>query len=125
MKLRLKDGALLAVSKQIRPEIAEGESAGVMRFAGPAAAAFRDVIDDAIRDQSRHRDYWHSLAQDFVNRGHRLDILECMPNDWFEIDLHSDLETARHRVDALSRFMDAIAEGRAYENPELLRVKAA
>jgi len=125
MKIRLRDGALMEVSKKVNPQIAHGESAGVMRFTGAAAVEFRDVVDTAIRDQSRHKDYWHSCAQDFVDRGNRLEILECMANDWFEIDLHSDLETARNRVDALSRFMDAIAEGRAFENPALLGVQAA
>ena len=99
MKVKIKDGRIVEISKSIPPENAHGEYIGISRYSPEAA----DIIFHKIREMLENGE-GHRWYEDALNRV--LDSIEVLPvytegKKWIEIDTPEDLELARELIDDL------------------------
>ena len=96
MKLDVRDGALVAMSKTLPAERTCGENLGVLRLAGAALDHAFAAADELLADGARRE--WLASAVNVVARAHRLDCLDVAGVPWVEVDFPADLEHARSVV---------------------------
>ncbi len=98
MKVSVDGERVLAVSKQIPVERANGESIGMIRYTGRGALAMRDVLDRMVRQPSGKEVFYLAAVQALVDQGTPVAAVEVPQSQWSEIDFHPDLELIRTNV---------------------------
>ena len=92
MKVKEKDGRIIAISKQISPEEALGCSIDVYKFGEDGARAFYNKCVEYI-DIRKELKKWSEVA---LNDALAEIVFQACPVNgrWLEIDDHTDLEAA-------------------------------
>ena len=93
MKLILNGESLVKVGKDISPELADGQSIGMLLFRGDAPALFQQALERAIRTPQALKQWYLSVIDDMAQSGfvwtHSIQGLQ-----WAEIDCAEDLDQA-------------------------------
>ena len=113
MKVKVRGGRVLDMSKAMDPAEADGENLGIVKFGAQGAAALVDIMDQLVAEGSL-RD-WAPRAFAAFARRYPLHAIGTRGLPWIEIDFPEDYERAR------SEILPAI-EGDAHESKEFLRV---
>lgn len=96
MKVSVRGGRVLDLSKDMDPAVADGENLGIVKFGARGAAALVDIMDELIA-QNRLRDWAPRAFAEFARR-HPLHAVPTRGLPWIEIDFPEDFERARQVV---------------------------
>lgn len=98
MKVIHDGNRILRIGKDIDSTKANGESIGMIKFAGKGAGQFSRVLDEMVRSPANRQLFYLAAIQQLVNEGFDVSFVECAPDDWAEIDFHPDVELIRERI---------------------------
>jgi choline kinase len=96
MKVRVRSGRVVDMSKSMDPAEADGENLGIVKFGARGAAALVGVMDDLVA-QGGLRD-WAPRAFAQFARHHALHAIGTRGLPWIEIDFPEDYQRALHEV---------------------------
>lgn len=114
MKVKVLDGRVVDMSKEMDPAEADGENLGIVKFGAAGAAALVDIMDRLI-GEGRVRD-WAPRAFAAFAQSHPLHAVGTRGLPWIEIDFPEDYERAAREVLPL---IEQDAPLRAIETPFL------
>ena len=93
------DGELvLKVSKEIPVEEANGESIGMILFRRKGRSIIRETLERMVRVEENKKIFYLAALQNIMDKGYPVHFHECSPQDWAEIDFHSDLSFIRRHI---------------------------
>lgn len=97
MKVKVRNGKIIEISKAIPPDIAHGEYIGISMYKGDAGVTIFREIEDYLQDGKGNK--WY---EDAINEV--LDEIDVAPvytqgEKWIEIDTMEDLNMARSIID--------------------------
>ncbi len=98
MKVVTRDDHIIKVSKEIPPEEANGESIGMMLFRGKGRSIIGETLESMVRDEESKQIFYLAALQKIMDMGYPVRYFECAPEDWAEIDFHSDLSFIREHI---------------------------
>ncbi len=96
MKVSLRDGRLVGMSKQLPQQQTEGENVGLLHLSATVADAVFDAAAGLI-DRGHQRD-WLGAAVSSVAAAHRIVGVDVAGLPWVEIDYPEDLVRARTEI---------------------------
>jgi choline kinase len=96
MKVQVRSGRVVDMSKAMDPAKADGENLGIVKFGARGAAALVPIMDDLIA-QGGLRD-WAPRAFAQFARQHALHAIGTRGLPWIEIDFPEDYRRALHAV---------------------------
>ena len=88
------DGRMLAIGKTLKPETVNGESIGMLHFAGPGPRLFRDALERTIRSPEALRAWYLSVINDLAQEN-AVGTVSVHGLWWREVDAPEDLEDVR------------------------------
>lgn len=97
MKVRLDDGRLAEIGKEIAPEATDAESIGMILFRGDGPQTFREAVERAMRDPAAVRRWYLSVIDELAN-DHEVATARVEDAEWCEVDYPVDLNDARKAV---------------------------
>lgn len=106
MKVRLEENCIVEVNKLIAPEVADGESIGMMMFQGKGREVMHDTLERMVRFPHYRKVFYLQALQKIMDDGIPVYFSECRPEQWAEIDFHPDLSFIRKNID---KFNDVVA----------------
>ena len=116
MKVRVRGGRVVDMSKAMDPAEADGENLGIVKF-GPASAQHLVRILDRVVAEGRHRDWAPKAFREFAQE-RPLHAVGAGNYPWIEIDFPEDYQRAIGEVlPAIQR--DAFAGARSGRAPRL------
>ena len=92
MKVKVHQGKVVDMSKEMDPAEADGENLGIVKFGAPGAVALVDIMDRLIAD-GRLRD-WAPRAFAAFAQAHPLHAVGTRGLPWIEIDFPEDYQRA-------------------------------
>ena len=96
MKVKVRDGRVVDISKAMAPQEADGENVGMVKF-GAAGARLLLAQMDALIAAGCHNDWAPRAFCEFASR-HPLYVLDTGDYPWIEIDFPGDYEKAVNEV---------------------------
>jgi choline kinase len=96
MKVRVKAGRVVEMSKHMDPAEADGENLGIVKFGSRGAAALVDILERIVADGGLRE--WAPRAFSEFARVHPLHAIGTRGLPWTEIDFPEDY---RHAVEAI------------------------
>ena len=105
MKVEVRDGMLVGMSKALPQDRVGGENVGILKLTRGTAEAMAEAAADLIA--SGHEDAWLAEAVNTVAKRRPIECLDVKGWPWIEIDFPEDLVRARHEV--FPRVVDALA----------------
>lgn len=96
MKVRIRDGHLVGMSKKLPPSRSDGENLGILRLTEEAAEAAFDAAG-ALVGQGREQD-WLGTAINAIACDHPIACVDVAGLPWVEIDFPRDLASARTEI---------------------------
>jgi choline kinase len=96
MKVKVRDGRVLDMSKEMDPAEADGENLGVVKFGAQGAAALVEIMDGLVAN-GRLRDWAPRAFATFAQR-YPLHAIGTRGLPWIEIDFPEDYRRAVHEV---------------------------
>ena len=97
MKVQMRGTQLIAIGKDLPASRTDGESIGMLRFQGEGPRMFRQVLDEALRQEGSNRRWYLSVINDIAKRA-VVQTVAADGLDWAEIDFMRDLEHAAKMV---------------------------
>jgi choline kinase len=110
MKVQLRNGQLVGMSKQLPPAHVHGENVGLLHLAESAAQASFDAAARLIADGHHHD--WLGSAISAVAGTHAISGVDISGLPWVEIDYPEDLALARSEIWPTIQSLDLFAERR-------------
>ncbi|MEM6972906.1 MAG: phosphocholine cytidylyltransferase family protein [Pseudomonadota bacterium] len=96
MKVKFEGRRLLEIGKKIEGPF-DGESIGMLRFAGDGGALFRTALHRALSDPARLGTWYLSIIDEMAKEGH-VGIVRLEGERWCEVDFPTDLPIAEATV---------------------------
>ena len=96
MKVRVRGGRVLDMSKTMDPAEADGENLGIVKFGARGAAALVDIMDGIV-GEGRLREWAPRAFAEFAQQ-HPLHAIGTRGLPWIEIDFPEDYERAVNEV---------------------------
>jgi choline kinase len=96
MKVKVRDGRVVDMSKEMDPAEADGENLGVVKFGAQGAAALVEIMDGLV-SRGRLRD-WAPRAFAAFAQQHPLHAIGTRGLPWIEIDFPDDYRRAVREV---------------------------
>lgn len=96
MKVRVRCGRVVEMSKHMDPAEADGENLGIVKFGSRGAAALVDIMDRIVADGGLRE--WAPRAFSEFARIHPLHAIGTRGLPWTEIDFPEDYRHAVHHV---------------------------
>lgn len=97
MKVSLREGRVVAISKSLDPEVAaHGESIGLIKFEQAAARQLFEAADAIVQGGSRND--WSPAAVAAIANRTPIGAVDIAALPWTEIDFPEDLEYARTSI---------------------------
>jgi choline kinase len=90
-------GQLLAVGKELEPELVRGESIGLLCFREAGAKIFREALEETIRAPGALR-AWYLSVVDAIAQESPVETASVRGLWWREIDSPADLEEVRRTL---------------------------
>jgi choline kinase len=92
MKVKLRDGVVIDISKTLDPLEADGENVGIVKFSAEGATALVGYMDDLIANGGS-KDWAPRAFREFAQH-HPLHALSTRGLPWIEIDFPEDYQRA-------------------------------
>ena len=92
MKVTIKDGHIVRVSKKIPLEETNAESTGIAKFAGEGKNKFEWAINTLVHIEEYLNRFWLEVFNFLANYGEKIEPVWINEDDWQEMDIHSDKE---------------------------------
>jgi choline kinase len=92
MKVKLRDGVVIDISKTLDPLEADGENVGIVKFSAEGATALVGYMDDLIANGG-NKDWAPRAFREFAQH-HPLHALSTRGLPWIEIDFPEDYQRA-------------------------------
>lgn len=99
MMVITKEERVVAVSKDLDRDYANGESVGIIKYSVLGLKILTDLLDVMLRDESNHQQFYLQSLQKIMDSGVAVNYCEVDEDDWAEIDFHPDVTDVRDRVD--------------------------
>jgi len=100
MKVKVREGLVLDMSKTLAPEDADGENLGIVKFGPASAPALVAILDRVVADGGL-RDWAPRAFREFA-QSHPLHAIDAAGRPWIEIDFPEDYQRAlRHVLPAI------------------------
>ena len=96
MKVKVRQGCVVDISKQMDPAEADGENVGIVKF-GPAGSAFLVERMDALVAAGNLREWAPRAFREFA-ASRRLHVISTRGYPWIEIDFPEDYRLARDEI---------------------------
>ena len=96
MKVRVRHGRVVEMSKAMDPATADGENLGIVKFGARGAAALVDIMDRIV-GEGRLREWAPRAFTEFAQE-HPLHAIGTRGLPWIEIDFPEDYERAVNEV---------------------------
>ncbi len=96
MKVSLRNGRVVAISKSLESEAADGESIGLIKFDESAVRQLFEAADGIVKSGSRND--WSPAAVSAIAGRAAIRAVDVAELPWTEIDFPADLERARTEV---------------------------
>jgi choline kinase len=96
MKVQVRCGRVVAMSKEMDPAEADGENLGIVKFGPEGAAALVDIMDRIV-GEGRLRDWAPRAFHEFAQT-HSLHAIGTRGLPWIEIDFPEDYQRAISEV---------------------------
>ena len=96
MKVQVRDGVLVGMSKTMPPAQVAGENVGILRLTRSTAAAAAAAAADLIA--AGHHRAWLAEAINCAASAHAISCIDVVGRPWVEIDFPDDLARARNEV---------------------------
>lgn len=96
MKVKVREGKIIDISKDIDPATADGENVGVVKFSAQGAELLFNVTDNLVQRGIVRA--WAPRAFQELCRTHDLHAVSTAGLPWIEIDFPEDLERARQEI---------------------------
>ena len=96
MKVKVEDGLVVDIRKDLDPNEAFGENLGVVRFRGEALEVLKDALKKLV-DLGRVRDWFPAAFREFL-KARPLYFLDVAGLPWIEVDFPEDLFKARKEI---------------------------
>jgi choline kinase len=118
MKVKVRGGRVVEMSKTMDPAEADGENLGIVKFGARGAAALVDIMDGLVSEGGlRH---WAPRAFDAFAREHALHAIGTRGLPWIEIDFPEDYRRAVDEIlPAIERTSDDDSYVRVATSPGL------
>ena len=97
MKVKIQNGRVTRISKEISPSDADGEYIGIAKVHSRAIEDLRSHIDLVIERKGR-RVFYEEAFQSMIDYGCIVNFESTKGLPWIEIDTPTDLLVARHRI---------------------------
>lgn len=110
MKVELRNGQLVGMSKQLPPARVDGENVGLLHLAETAAQASFEAAARLI-DRGHERD-WLGAAVSAITGTHDISGVDIAGSPWVEIDYPEDLAVARSQVWPTIQSLELFAQRR-------------
>ena len=96
MKVRVSDGRVSLISKEIPGEESDGENLGLLRFGARGGELLLEVARRLVEEGSQNQ--WAPYAYNQVILQEPIHVVEVGGLPWIEIDTPEDLELARREI---------------------------
>ena len=96
MKVRIREGRLVRMSKTLPPSRSDGENLGILHLTEATAIAAFDAAA-ALVQQGREQD-WLGSAINAIAHDHQISCVDVAGLPWVEIDFPHDLASARTEI---------------------------
>src|SRR5262249_19677978 len=105
MKVKLEDGRVVDIRKDLAPAEADGENVGVVKFSAQGAKRLVDEMDSLISRGGCERDWAPRAFRAYALR-YPLHAISTEDYPWIEIDFPADYQRAQEeilpRIEAMS-----------------------
>jgi len=96
MKVKVKAGRIIDISKEIPSHQADGENVGIVKFSSPGAHVLFDKMDELISRGMVNK--WVPFAFQQIVSYHDLYAVDISGLPWIEIDFVQDYERAKETI---------------------------
>jgi choline kinase len=96
MKVKVRGGQLVDISKVMDPSEADGENVGIVKFGADGAAVLAKELDKLIADGAKRS--WAPRAFLEFTRTRPLHAVSTRGFPWIEIDFPDDLRRAQEEI---------------------------
>lgn len=96
MKVKVKDGKVADMSKSMKPEDADGENLGLIKFGREGGKELFKLMDELIANGKTNE--WAPYAFKELAQYYPLYVVDIGGLPWIEIDFPEDLEKARRKI---------------------------
>jgi len=95
MKVKVSNGVITVISKEMACETAYGEFTGIARFSATAGPTVKRAVEHRIERLQALDDYFEAVVQDLIDAGESAHIMDIGERISVEIDFPEDYERAR------------------------------
>jgi L-glutamine-phosphate cytidylyltransferase len=99
MKVKINDGVISSISKEIPIDEADGESIGMIKFRTKGKARLISTLDNLVRNKKFVMAFLPAAIQRIIEEGYTVNFFQSSPDDSAEIDFHPDLEAVKTNLD--------------------------
>ena len=96
MKVKVRDGSLLDISKSMDPTEADGENVGIVKFGAAGAVVLAEELEKLVASGAVRS--WAPRAFLEFTKSRPLHVVSTRGYPWIEIDFPEDLRRAREEV---------------------------
>jgi|TARA_B110000438_G_C15758974_1_gene626414 L-glutamine-phosphate cytidylyltransferase len=100
MKIKIKDGYLSAIGKNIKDP--SGESVGVRVFRNEGVEILKRSLEKEIRTENFNLKWYASSIDRILQRGHKIKTLNINNLYWHDVDYPNDLDNAKLNINLIS-----------------------
>jgi len=106
MKVKMEEGRLVRIGKDITPDKAQGESIGMILFRGEGPLLFRSALKKALVDPKANRKWYLSVIDELAQV---MPVWTCSISGlkWCEVDYPADLQQAEELLPSCAMDGDA------------------
>ena len=97
MKVKIEDGRVVDIRKDLAPAEADGENVGVVKFSADGAKRLIDEMDSLISSGGGQRDWAPRAFRDYALR-YPLHAISTEDFPWIEIDFPADYQRAQEEI---------------------------
>ena len=109
MKVVVKNGSIVRISKEIPVELADGEASGFHKVIGKRALElFQKTLRQAVRNPKSRNQFYLELFNQIAGENEKIHSLSVNKSDWAEIDFHPDLKLIREGYSQLIENFNSI-----------------
>jgi choline kinase len=96
MKVKIRDGRVYDISKDMNPDDADGENVGIVKFSAEGLKVLFEKIDELVKNGVVNA--WAPFAFQNICTSHSIFAVSTEQLPWTEIDFPEDLEKARNDI---------------------------
>ena len=99
MKIKIKDGYLSSIGKNLKN--ASGESVGIRVFRNEGVEILKRSLEKEIRTENFNLKWYASGIERILQRGHKINTLDIKDLYWHDVDYPNDLNNAKLNINKI------------------------